>query len=108
MYAMSKASLETDLTQTTQTSVLKPPLRYAVVMLNDDYTPMDFVVEILQSIFAMDEDAATQTMLRIHKKGKAVCGIYTKDIAETKAAMANQNAREHEHPLMCQIAPIDE
>ncbi len=105
---MSKNDFAGDLAQVPEACILRPPLRYAVIMLNDDYTPMDFVVEILQSIFAMEVEAATQVMLRIHKKGKAVCGIYTKDIAETKAALANQYARDNDYPLKCQITPVDE
>lgn len=108
MTSWIKLGLEDELTHETKAVILKPPAPYAVIMLNDDYTPMDFVVEILQSIFSMEEETATQTMLKIHKKGKAVCGIYTKDIAETKAALANQYARDNEHPLMCQISSVDE
>lgn len=108
MINLIMAGYEVDSDQQTKSLILKQPSRYAVVMLNDDYTPMDFVVGILQSIFSMEEETATQTMLTIHKKGKAVCGIYTKDIAETKAALANQHARDYEHPLMCQISSVDE
>lgn len=82
---------------------LKPPSRYKVVMMNDDYTPMDFVVEVLESIFFLNREAATQIMLKVHTEGKAVCGVFTRDIAETKAAQANDYARECQHPLMCQI-----
>ena len=82
---------------------LKPPSRYKVVMMNDDYTPMDFVVEVLESIFFLNREAATQIMLKVHTEGRAVCGVFTRDIAETKAAQANEYARECQHPLMCQI-----
>ena len=82
----------------------KPPM-YTVIMLNDDYTPMEFVVEVLERFFAKDRTAATQIMLTIHTKGKAVCGIYTKDVAETKAYTVNQYARQSEHPLLCEIEP---
>ncbi|SFM40148.1 ATP-dependent Clp protease adaptor protein ClpS [Halopseudomonas yangmingensis] len=82
---------------------LKPPARYKVIMLNDDYTPMDFVVEVLEGFFSMTREAATQVMLRVHTEGRAVCGIYSKDIAETKAAQVTDHARECQHPLMCQI-----
>ena len=68
---------------------LKKPSLYKVVMINDDYTPMDFVVEVLMTFFAMNEEKATQIMLAVHTQGKAVCGIYTRDIAETKAAQVN-------------------
>ena len=72
-------------------------------MLNDDYTPMDFVVEVLETFFRMDREQATQVMLTVHTKGKAVCGLYPQDIAETKAAQVVDYAREHQHPLMCQV-----
>lgn len=82
---------------------LKRPPMYKVVMLNDDYTPMEFVVEVLETFFFMDRERATRIMLQVHTQGKAVCGIYSKDIAETKAAQVNQYARENQHPLLCEI-----
>lgn len=82
---------------------LKPPSRYKVVMMNDDYTPMDFVVEVLETFFSLNREAATQIMLRVHTEGKAVCGVFTRDIAETKAEQVNEYARECQHPLICQI-----
>ena len=82
---------------------LKPPSRYKVIMLNDDYTPMDFVVEVLETFFALNREAATQIMLRVHTEGKAVCGVFTRDIAETKAAQVSEYARECQHPLICEI-----
>ncbi len=82
--------------------VKKPPL-YKVVLLNDDYTPMEFVVEVLEMFFKMNREQATQVMLTVHTQGKGVCGIFTKDIAETKAAQVNQYARDHQHPLLCEI-----
>lgn len=85
----------------------KPPL-YKVVMLNDDYTPMEFVVEILERFFGMDRESATHVMLTVHTKGKAVCGVYSRDIAETKAAQVNQYARQNEHPLLCEIEASDD
>ncbi|OOV87822.1 ATP-dependent Clp protease adapter ClpS [Oceanospirillum linum] len=84
----------------------RPPM-YKVVMLNDDYTPMEFVVEVLSVFFNMDEEKATQVMLAVHTQGKGVCGIFTRDIAETKCAQVNQCSREHEHPLMCDIEQAD-
>ena len=74
---------------------LKRPPMYKVMLLNDDYTPMDFVVEILEQFFSMSREQATHVMLKVHIHGKAVCGIYTRDIAETKAAQVNQYAREN-------------
>ena len=82
---------------------LKPPAMYKVILLNDDYTPMDFVVEVLESFFGMDREKATRIMLAVHTEGRAVCGIYTRDIAETKAMQVNQYAREAQHPLLCEI-----
>ena len=82
--------------------VKKPPL-FKVVLINDDYTPMEFVVEVLEMFFRMNREQATHVMLTVHTQGKGVCGIFTRDIAETKAAQVNQYAREHEHPLLCEI-----
>lgn len=81
----------------------KPPRLYKVVMFNDDFTTMEFVVEVLQTFFAMDLERATQVMLKVHKEGSAVCGVYTKDIAETKVAQVMAFAKHHEHPLRCKL-----
>lgn len=86
---------------------LKKPPMYKVVMLNDDYTPMDFVVETLEMFFNMDRETATRVMLKVHTNGKAVCGVYTRDIAETKAAQVNQWSKENQHPLLCEIEVAD-
>ncbi len=72
-------------------------------MINDDYTPMEFVVEVLEVFFGMKREKATQVMLTVHTQGRAVCGVYTRDIAETKAMQVNQYARENQHPLLCEI-----
>ena len=80
---------------------LKEPPLYKVVLLNDDYTPMEFVVDILQSIFGMERTRATQVMLEVHTKGKGVCGIYNFEIAETKVAQVMGLAKQHQHPLLC-------
>ena len=80
----------------------KPPL-YKVVLLNDDYTPMEFVVEVLQQFFRMDRPKATQVMLHVHTRGKGVCGVFTYEIAETKAAQVNDHSRKHQHPLLCTL-----
>ena len=82
---------------------LKQPPMYQVVMINDDYTPMEFVVEVLQLFFGMGREKATQIMLTVHTQGRAVCGVYTRDIAETKAMQVNRHARENQHPLLCEI-----
>lgn len=88
--------------QESRPELKKPPL-FKVILLNDDYTPMEFVVEVLEVFFRMNREQATRVMLAVHTKGKGVCGIYTRDIAETKAAQVNQYARENQHPLLCEI-----
>lgn len=87
---------------------LKRPSMYQVVMLNDDYTPMDFVVEVLERFFSMNEEKATQIMLMVHTQGRAVCGVFTKDIAETKVALVNQYSAECDHPLLCELQMVDD
>ena len=84
--------------------IAEPPM-YAVVMYNDDYTPMEFVVYVLQSEFHHNTDAAVEIMLSIHHKGRGIAGIYPKDIAETKAKKVNQTARKEGYPLLTQIEP---
>ena len=74
-----------------------------VILLNDDYTPMDFVIEILKVFFGMTHDRATQVMLHVHTKGKGVCGVFTFEIAETKVAQVNEYSRQNEHPLKCTL-----
>ncbi len=88
--------------QESKPALKRPPL-FKVVLINDDYTPMEFVVEVLEMFFRMNREQATHVMLTVHTQGKGVCGIFTRDIAETKAAQVNQYAREHEHPLLCEI-----
>ena len=80
--------------------VAKPPL-FKVVLLNDDYTPMEFVVLVLQKFFAMTRERATQVMLKVHRDGIGVCGVYPKDIAATKVQQVSAYARRHQHPLQC-------
>lgn len=85
---------------------LKRPPMYRVVLMNDDYTPMDFVIEVLMIFFALDQEKATQIMLAVHTQGKGVCGVYTRDVAETKAAQVNQYSRENKHPLLCEVESV--
>mgnify|MGYP006121766823 CR=1 len=85
----------------------KPPL-YRVIVLNDDYTPMEFVVYVLQAFFDFDRDKAQQIMLAIHTHGKGVCGIFTKEVAETKSAQVNNFAKDNEHPLVSDIEQVEE
>lgn len=80
---------------------LKQPPLFKVILLNDDFTPMDFVIEILTTFFGMSEDKATQIMLHVHTKGVGVCGVYSRDIAETKVQLVNDHSRQHQHPLLC-------
>ena len=82
---------------------LKRPPMYQVVLLNDDYTPMEFVVQVLESIFSLDRTSATRIMLEVHTRGKGICGVFTYEIAETKVAQVNSFSREHQHPLMCTL-----
>lgn len=82
--------------------VKKPPL-FQVVLLNDDYTPMEFVVDVLEKFFSLDRPAATRIMLEVHTKGKGICGVFTYEIAETKVAQVTTYARDNQHPLMCTL-----
>ena len=82
---------------------LAPPPMFQIVMLDDDFTPMEFVVDVLQMFFGMNREKATQIMLTVHTQGKASCGTFTKDVAETKVAQVIKFARENQHPLMCEV-----
>ncbi|KTD31482.1 MULTISPECIES: ATP-dependent Clp protease adapter ClpS [Legionella] len=84
---------------------LKQPKKYRVLLLNDDYTPMEFVVDVLKRFFHFNEELATQVMLQVHFLGKGICGVFTRDIAETKVALVNDFARNNEHPLLCTMEP---
>ncbi len=83
-----------------RTQSRQPPL-YKVLLLNDDYTPMDFVVHVLQRFFGMDRERATVVMLKVHNEGVGLAGVYPKDIAETKVSQVINYARQHQHPLQC-------
>jgi len=80
--------------------VARPPL-YQVILLNDDFTPMDFVVVVLETFFSLDRERATQVMLHVHTRGKGVCGVFTREVAETKVTQVNEFSRTHQHPLLC-------
>ena len=82
---------------------IKPPPLYRVILLNDDYTPMEFVVAVLRNFFGLNVETATRVMLKVHTEGKGVCGVFPREIAETKAVQVNDFAREAEHPLLCDI-----
>lgn len=85
---------------------LKQPPMYKVVLLNDDYTPMEFVVHILRSFFRMDSEQATRVMLNVHTHGKGICGMYTHEVAETKVAQVNEYSRQNSHPLLCDMEEV--
>ncbi len=86
---------------------VKKPKMYKVVMINDDYTPMEFVIHVLEFFFAMNRQQATKVMLEVHTKGKGVCGIFSYDLAETKATQVVDYARSNEHPLICTVETDD-
>lgn len=85
----------------------KPPQMYQVVLLNDDYTPMEFVVVVIQEFFSKDRETATQIMLKIHLDGKAICGVFSRDVAATKVDQVTEAARKNGHPLQCISEPIE-
>ena len=82
-------------------TALQQPKKYKVLLLNDDYTPMEFVVEVLMQFFHFSRPLAVEVMLQVHLKGKGVCGVFTRDIAETKVMFVNEFARSNDHPLLC-------
>jgi ATP-dependent Clp protease adaptor protein ClpS len=114
LFYMSKEKNIPDWQQDSNTVVeesrpkLKKPRMFQVVLLNDDYTPMEFVVELIEQFFYKSRENATRIMLKIHTEGKGVCGIYTEDVAETKAALVNQYSKDHQHPLLCEIEPCND
>ena len=85
---------------------LRPPPLYKVILLNDDYTPMDFVVIVLQTVFAMSREKATQVMLQVHREGMGVCGTFTRDVAAAKVDQVIEIARKHQHPLQCTMEEV--
>jgi ATP-dependent Clp protease adaptor protein ClpS len=89
-------------------TVIKKPKRYFVILINDDYTPMEFVVYVLQRVFYKNQDQARVIMLEAHNKGKAVCGIYSQDVAKTKVSQVQTLAEEGQHPLRCEIEAAEE
>ncbi|HMW18883.1 MAG TPA: ATP-dependent Clp protease adapter ClpS [Accumulibacter sp.] len=84
-----------------QRSQVTPPPLYKVILLNDDFTPMDFVIVVLQRFFGMDRENATRIMLKVHNEGRGICGIYSRDIASTKVEQVTAFARNNQHPLAC-------
>ncbi|CAG0972276.1 ATP-dependent Clp protease adapter protein ClpS [Rhodocyclaceae bacterium] len=80
---------------------VKPPPLYRVVLLNDDYTPMDFVIVVLEKFFGMNREQATIVMLKVHREGKGVCGVFPRDVAATKVDQVSAYAQQYQHPLAC-------
>lgn len=97
---MATRSDEGTVLESSKGKVAPPPL-FKVILLNDDYTPMEFVVVVLQTFFSMNRERATQVMLAVHREGMGVCGVYPRDIATTKVEQVIAYAREHQHPLQC-------
>tara|TARA_B100001123_G_C15143233_1_gene960440 strand:+ start:573 stop:911 length:339 start_codon:yes stop_codon:yes gene_type:complete len=94
------------LTELSKPELKRPPM-YKVILMNDDYTPMEFVIHILENFFSMEREKATQIMLKVHTEGSAVVGIYPRDIAETKSEQVNNYSQENSHPLMSVIEMTD-
>ena len=103
MSELSKQGQDSGLAVQEAKPKLKRPPMYKVVLLNDDYTPMEFVVRVLETFFQMGREMATQIMLHVHTRGKGVCGVFTREIAETKVAQVNEFSRSHQHPLLCTL-----
>jgi len=85
----------------TRKAKVKPPPMYKVVLCNDDFTPMEFVVIVLQKFFGMNREQATQIMLKVHREGRGICGVFPKDVAATKVEQVISFSRQHQHPLQC-------
>jgi len=96
-----KILIEGDLVVQEAKPKLKRPPLYKVMLMNDDFTPMDFVVDILRNFFRMSDEKATQIMLHVHTRGVGVCGVFSRDVAETKVQLVNEHSRQHQHPLLC-------
>jgi len=86
---------------------LKRPNMYQVFLINDDFTPMDFVIDVLSLFFTMSTEKATQIMLQVHTEGRGTCGVFTADVAQTKVKMVNDYAKAHQHPLLCLTEQLD-
>ena len=97
---MAAGNRDSTLLEAEKSKVKQPPL-FKVMLLNDDYTPMDFVVAVLQTFFSMTREQATQIMLKVHTEGRGVCGIFPKDVASTKVEQVSAYSRQHQHPLQC-------
>ncbi|WP_305073506.1 ATP-dependent Clp protease adapter ClpS [Propionivibrio sp.] len=98
---MAKRQIQDNPVVEAQRSKLAPPPLYTVLLLNDDFTPMDFVIHVLQRFFSMNRERATQIMLKVHTEGRGICGVYPRDVAATKVEQVLSFARENQHPLAC-------
>lgn len=96
---------EKRLTLSMEKPAVKEPKKYKVILLNDDYTPMEFVVDVLKRFFYLNDALAIQVMLQVHMQGRAVCGLFTHDIAETKVSQVNDYSRANQYPLLCSMEP---
>ena len=103
--AQSPSIVEQQIAQADCSLVLKEPKKFKVFLLNDDYTPMDFVVDVLEQFFYLGEDVAVAVMLQVHVQGRGLCGLFTRDVAETKVVQVNEYARNNGHPLLCSMEP---
>jgi len=102
----TRVSLPPDLVVEKKSAKTAPPPMYQVILLNDDYTPMEFVVDVLQRFFGKNQDEATRIMLQVHHEGKGICGIYPHDIAASRIAQVSRYARSRQHPLQCTMEPV--
>ena len=102
----TRVTLPPDLVVEKKSAKTAPPPMYQVILLNDDYTPMEFVVDVLQRFFGKNQDEATRIMLQVHHEGKGVCGIYPHDIAASRIAQVSRYARSRQHPLQCAMEPV--
>jgi ATP-dependent Clp protease adaptor protein ClpS len=87
-------------------ALVKPPPMFKVFLLNDDYTPMEFVVMVIQQFFSLDREQATQVMLKVHREGRGVCGVFPRDVAATKVELVSGFSRQHQHPLQCAMEEV--
>ncbi|MCC7226536.1 MAG: ATP-dependent Clp protease adapter ClpS [Burkholderiaceae bacterium] len=101
----TRVSLPPDLVVEKKAARTAPPPMYQVILLNDDYTPMEFVVDVLQRFFSKNQEEATRIMLQVHHEGKGVCGVYTQDVAASRIAQVSRYARSRQHPLQCAMEP---
>ena len=102
----ARISSSPDLVVEKQSAKTSPPPMYRVILLNDDYTPMEFVVHVLQKFFGKGHEEAMRIMLQVHHEGKGVCGVYPHDIAASRIALVAQHARARQHPLQCVMEPV--